>query len=122
MQNDTSVISDAYDLPPLLDILVGLPVDPPSLYFDLEGVNLGRFGSISLVLLHVAPHFTTYIIDIHMLGAAAFSTKNNNGASLKNILVLIFQRGFLTFESTQTLYIAITAYVLIVSSTFSCWS
>ncbi|KAJ5115574.1 hypothetical protein N7526_011455 [Penicillium atrosanguineum] len=85
MQSVTSVISDPRELPRLLDVLVGLPVDPPSLYFDLEGVNLGRLGSISLVLLHVVPRFTTYTIDIHMLGADAFSTKNNTGVSLKTI-------------------------------------
>ncbi|KAJ5771461.1 uncharacterized protein N7511_003512 [Penicillium nucicola] len=79
-------MSDASELPPLLDVLIGLPVDPPSLYFDLEGVNLGRAGSISLLLLHVIPRFATYIIDIHALGAAAFSTENNTGTSLKTIL------------------------------------
>ncbi|CAI7597102.1 unnamed protein product [Penicillium pancosmium] len=86
MQSDTRVISDACELLPLLDSLIGLPVDPPSLYFDLEGVNLGRAGSISLLLLHVAPRSTTYIIDVHVLGAAVFSTRHNTRASLKIIL------------------------------------
>lgn len=72
MQSSTSVISDHRELPPLLDVLVGLPVDPPSLYFDLEGINLGRLSSISLVLLHVVPRSTTYIIDVHTQGADAF--------------------------------------------------
>src|SRR6266480_7382204 len=58
----------------LLDAIISLPVDPPSLYFDLEGIRLGRLGSISLVLLYVTPQFTTYIIDVHILGGEAFST------------------------------------------------
>lgn len=85
MQSDTSIISDLCELPPLLDVLAGLPVDPPSLYLGLKGADLGRLGSSSLLLLHVVPRLTAYIIDIHMLSADAFSTKNTTGASLKTI-------------------------------------
>ncbi|KAH6708747.1 domain-containing protein 1, partial [Leptodontidium sp. MPI-SDFR-AT-0119] len=55
------------------------------LCFDLEGIRLGRLGSISLLLLCVAPKLT-YIIDIHILGNDAFSTTNSTGISLKTIL------------------------------------
>lgn len=85
-QTSTTVIFFIRELLLLLDNLTNLPVDPPSLYFDLEGIRLGRHGSISLVLLYVAPQLMTYIIDIHILGGDAFSTTNSNGNSLKTIL------------------------------------
>ena len=85
-QTGTTVISSARELLLLLDTLIGLPVDPPSLYFDLEGIRLGRFGSVSLGLLYVTPQLMTYIIDVHILGGDAFSTTNSTGNSLKTIL------------------------------------
>lgn len=85
-QTGTTVVSSTHELLLLLDKLISLPVDPPSLYFDLEGIRLGRLGSISLVLLYVTPELMTYIIDIHILGGNAFSTTNSTGISLKRIL------------------------------------
>ena len=71
---------------PLLDSIANLPVNPPSLYIDLKGIDLGRHGSIAILSLHIAPTQKTYLIDIHSLGRAAFSTTNNSGTSLKTIL------------------------------------
>src|ERR1700722_17756539 len=85
-QTGTTVISSPDGLFLLLDTLFGLPVDPPSLYFDLEGIKLGRLGSLSLLLLYVAPQLMTYIVNIHILGAEAFTTINSNGSSLKTVL------------------------------------
>ncbi|KAK5046728.1 hypothetical protein LTR84_007489 [Exophiala bonariae] len=71
----------------LLDSILELPVEPPSLYFDLEGIRLGRLGSISLVSLHVAPHSKTYIVDVNLLCGSAFSTLSTNKEwSLKTVL------------------------------------
>lgn len=81
-----TVVSTIRELFVLLDHLSSLPVDPPSLYFDLEGIRLGRLGSISLVLLYVGPQLMTYIIDVHILGRGAFFTTNCTGNSLKGIL------------------------------------
>jgi exonuclease 3'-5' domain-containing protein 1 len=80
------IISTISDLISLLDSLENLPIDPPSLYVDLEGVQLGRHGSVSLVSLHVLPLRRTYIIDVHILGKLAFTTKVSGGRSLKCIL------------------------------------
>jgi exonuclease 3'-5' domain-containing protein 1 len=33
----------------LIDIIADLPTDPPLLYLDLEGVQLSRHGSISIL-------------------------------------------------------------------------
>lgn len=37
----------------LIDGLSGLQADPPPLYMDLEGVNLSRHGTISLITIYV---------------------------------------------------------------------
>jgi exonuclease 3'-5' domain-containing protein 1 len=71
----------------LLDSILDLPVEPPSLYFDLEGIRLGRLGSISLISLHVAPQSKTYIVDVNLLCGRAFSTlSTSSGCSLKTVL------------------------------------
>jgi exonuclease 3'-5' domain-containing protein 1 len=70
----------------LIDALVNLPTSPPSLYIDVEGVNLSRHGSISILQLLVSPDNQTYLIDIHTLGDKAFSTAGATGQTLKGIL------------------------------------
>ena len=70
----------------LLDDISSLPIDPPSLYIDLEGIKLGRHGSISIISLFVRPIRKTYLIDIYLLGSAAFATTNANSISLRAIL------------------------------------
>ena len=61
----------------LADSLSNLQVSPPSIYIDLEGINLGRKGSTSIVTVYVWPTDQVYLVDIHTLGAAAFSTEGN---------------------------------------------
>jgi len=85
-QTNIMVVDSATTLRSLLDTLIGLAVDPPSLYLDLEGVKLGRHGSISIISLYIAPIKKIYLIDIHKLGKTAFSTTNRSGTSLKTIL------------------------------------
>jgi hypothetical protein len=48
----------------------------------LEGIALGRHGSISILSLYIAPTKKTYLIDIFNLEEAAFSTTTNSGVSL----------------------------------------
>lgn len=85
-KTDVKVVDDVAALFSLLDHLIGLPADPPSLYFDLEGVKLGRLGSLSILSIYVAPTRKVYLVDVHILSSAAFSTTNSNGDSLKAIL------------------------------------
>lgn len=59
----------------VIPILCDLPTSPPSLYVDLEGVDLGKNGTICLMQIYVLPLKRTYLIDVHVLGAAAFKTK-----------------------------------------------
>jgi exonuclease 3'-5' domain-containing protein 1 len=71
---------------PLLDNIISLPVDPHSLYLNLEEIKLCRYGSISIISFYVPPTKKIYIIDIHRLSRTAFSTTNSNAASLQTIL------------------------------------
>ncbi|PKK51353.1 hypothetical protein CI102_3307 [Trichoderma harzianum] len=63
-------------------------IEPP-LYIDLEGEQLGRNGSVSLMTVLVYPgerleHI--FVIDIYTLGNTAFKVVGERGKSLKNIL------------------------------------
>ncbi|KAH7413329.1 ribonuclease H-like domain-containing protein [Cadophora sp. MPI-SDFR-AT-0126] len=49
----------------------------PSLFIDLEGAKLSRYGTISLLTLFLFPNNTTYLIDITTLGALAFTTPSS---------------------------------------------
>ena len=82
-----TVVDSATTLTCPLDSIATLPVDPPSLYFDLEGVRFSRLGSIFLISLYVAPRSETYLIDVHLLRGETFSTlSSNSGHSLKKVL------------------------------------
>lgn len=71
----------------MIDTLAGLPAEPPSIYVDLEGINLSRQGSISILQLYVLPENHTYLVDIHQLQDRAFSTSGKKSDKcLKAIL------------------------------------
>lgn len=83
-----TLIDTITSLAQIIPKLCNLPTSPPSLYIDIEGVNLSRNGSISIVQIYVLPLKHSYLIDVHVLGAAAFTTKSAGvaSASLKTIL------------------------------------
>lgn len=85
-QTEVVVVDSPNALLCFLDSAQNLPVKPPSLYLDLEGIRLGRHGSISVISLYVIPTAKIYLIDIYTLGGAAFSTTNSNSVSLKTVL------------------------------------
>lgn len=60
---------------------------PPSstIYVDLEGKDLSRKGTISLITILVHPQGLMRIIDVLSLEAAAFTTTPDDGRSLKSI-------------------------------------
>jgi exonuclease 3'-5' domain-containing protein 1 len=64
--------------------------DGPSMYLDLEGVNLCRSGSISILTLlldsGVVGNRRVYLLDVHELGARAFTTAGAKGKTLQDIL------------------------------------
>ena len=83
---NSSIIDSTTTNAGLVDTLATLPTSPPSLYLDIERINLSRHGSISIIQLFVPLQNHVFLIDVHVLGAAAFSTQNSNGQTLKHIL------------------------------------
>ncbi|KAH6656033.1 ribonuclease H-like domain-containing protein [Truncatella angustata] len=81
-----SFIDTPTKLSAVLDSIYDLPTNPPSLYIDLEGENLSRHGTISILQLFISSTEQTYLIDIHTLEDMAFTTGNKDGLTLKDIL------------------------------------
>jgi len=79
-------IDTVESLKDVLDVLSSQPTSPPSLYIDLEGVNLSRDGTISILQIFVHPLSRTYLLDVHTMGMELFSTPGALGFSLKEIL------------------------------------
>ncbi|KAL8686044.1 MAG: hypothetical protein Q9218_007386 [Villophora microphyllina] len=71
----------------LIDDLADLPDSPPSLYLDVEGVDLSRQGTISIIQLFAVPKNCVYLIDIYTLGAQTFHATGTDGkTTLRSIL------------------------------------
>lgn len=84
---ETVVIDSLSLLPSVIDrAFIEQVLGVPSLFIDLEGIQLGRHGSISIMSLYMPFNKTVYLIDIYTLGERAFSTVNSDGKSLKFIL------------------------------------
>ncbi|KAL2845522.1 ribonuclease H-like domain-containing protein [Aspergillus pseudoustus] len=98
-------VSTADDVRELINSLERLPNEgPPSIYIDLEGVNLGRDGTVSILQMYVLPYGRTYLVDVHTMKGEAFTTRGGgsgpggngcgdvlagraeNGRTLKDIL------------------------------------
>jgi exonuclease 3'-5' domain-containing protein 1 len=85
----TTIIDTAERVATLVDLIWQLPTDSPSLFIDLEGINLSRNGSISILTLLIQKDETlkhTYLFDIHTLGNLAFNVAGVRGKTLKDIL------------------------------------
>lgn len=59
---------------------------PPRLYVDLEGNNLSRNGTLSLVTILLEPERDVYLVDVTTLGRDAFTTAGADGRTLKSVL------------------------------------
>jgi exonuclease 3'-5' domain-containing protein 1 len=62
------------------------PTERPGLYVDLEGNDLCRHGTLSLVTILAEPRHTVHLIDVKTLGSAAFTTSASNGKTIQQIL------------------------------------
>lgn len=58
----------------------------PFIFVDLEGINLSREGSISLMQLLVPPAPVVHLVDIFTLKGQAFDTVGTAGNTLKDLL------------------------------------
>lgn len=70
----------------LVDILAPLEQTRGSIYLDLEGINLSRHGSISLLQIFVPSCERPFIVDVHTLGIQTFNVSTSEGKTLKNVL------------------------------------
>jgi hypothetical protein len=66
----------------------GKPRSPESgsVAVDLEGVNLGRTGRVSIMQVYASKSKKIWIVDITTLGKKAFDEKDKYGHSLKGML------------------------------------
>jgi exonuclease 3'-5' domain-containing protein 1 len=89
----TEIIDTTEQIGDLVDWLILRHAPPvpysPTMYIDLEGVNLCREGSISILTLIIdtgIPTGRACLIDVHTLGAQAFNTAGSKRTTLKDIL------------------------------------
>ncbi|KAJ0415014.1 hypothetical protein BJY00DRAFT_318209 [Aspergillus carlsbadensis] len=57
-----------------LDNLKSIPNSSPPLFINLEGIDLDHNGSISILSLYAVHKGIIYLVDVHTLGKAAFSS------------------------------------------------
>lgn len=70
-----------------VDNMIDLSNKPPSIYLDLEGENLSRHGTLSIIQIYISTSNEVYLVDVHTLGNAAFVTPGSKSQStLKQIL------------------------------------
>jgi exonuclease 3'-5' domain-containing protein 1 len=89
----TEIINTTKQIGDLVDWLVLRHASPelyePTMYIDLEGVDLCREGSISILTLLIdtgIPTIRVCLIDVHLLGSQAFNTHGIKEKTLKDIL------------------------------------
>ncbi len=56
------------------------------LFVDLEGVNLGRTGTIAIMQLLMPPSRVVYLVDVYRLNAKAFDLTSGDGINLRMVL------------------------------------
>jgi exonuclease 3'-5' domain-containing protein 1 len=82
MANPAIVISGIPGLKAFLDSIT----KSSSLYLDLEGKKLSRYGTLIILTVLVDTTGHVSLIDVQALGLAAFETRGANGKTLREIL------------------------------------
>ncbi|KAI1322363.1 ribonuclease H-like protein [Xylariaceae sp. FL0255] len=81
------LVSTARAISAMVDELSELLIRPPSLYFDVEGINLSLHETISILQIHVRTTGKTSLVDMYTLQEVAFSTQGNNTSlTVKDIM------------------------------------
>lgn len=83
---DVNMINTAPALQTFIAELPEFTDGQPGLYVDLEGNDLSRNGTLSLITILVEPRHTVHLIDVKTLGAAAFTTQDSSGKTIQQIL------------------------------------
>lgn len=84
-----TLIDTTDSLSSLVLTLYNLPTSPPSLYLDIEGENLGKNGTIDIIQIYALPLKHTYLIDVHVLKSAAFTTTSAALASAPSLKAIL---------------------------------
>lgn len=79
---ESALIRDISELRKYLSVLSKFS----ALYMDIEGLNLSRHGTISIITILVHPSNQAQLIDVSALGDLAFSTASEDGKTLRSIL------------------------------------
>ncbi|KAK3669791.1 hypothetical protein LTR78_010308 [Recurvomyces mirabilis] len=83
---EAQMIDSSLSLKTFIDDLPDCKSAEPSLYIDLEGNNLSRNGTLSLITILVEPKHTVHLVDVTGLGKDAFDTAGSNKRTLRQIL------------------------------------
>jgi exonuclease 3'-5' domain-containing protein 1 len=83
---EAQMIDSLSALKTFLDDLPDCTGSVPSLYIDLEGNNLSRNGTLSLITILVEPRHTVHLVDITGLGNQAFQIAGSDHRTLRSIL------------------------------------
>ncbi|KAK0932872.1 hypothetical protein LTR29_015542 [Friedmanniomyces endolithicus] len=83
---DPKFLNNTAALEKFLSDLGNCDGQPLRLYVDLEGNNLSRNGTLSLVTILLEPERDFYLVDVTTLGRDAFTTAGAGGRTLKAVL------------------------------------
>ncbi|KAF5967345.1 3'-5' exonuclease [Fusarium bulbicola] len=78
-------VNNATAIAQLVDFLDEAPAASPSIFIDLEGVDLSRHETISIIQVYYLPTKCTYLSDVYTLRDECFSTPGKNCRTLKEI-------------------------------------
>lgn len=87
--SEYTLVDTTDSLSSVIPTFCGLPTSPPSLYVDLEGEELGKNGTIALIQIYVLPLKHTYLIDVQVLGDAAFTTASKTPVSTPSLKAIL---------------------------------
>jgi exonuclease 3'-5' domain-containing protein 1 len=80
--SDSTLIGNISELRKFLSVLS----KSSALYLDIEGWNLSRHGTVSIITILAHPSNQAQLIDISALGDLAFSTESQDGKTLRSTL------------------------------------
>ncbi|KAI7264314.1 hypothetical protein KC345_g8857 [Hortaea werneckii] len=83
---EVTVVDTKDQIVSVLEALTSLESSSNSIFVDMEGVNLSRHGSISLMQIYAPESRHIFIVDIHLLGVQVSDITGPQGNTLKNKL------------------------------------
>lgn len=81
----TVMIDTAEGVASFVDELFAIETSALTLFVDIEGVDLSRLGSISLIQILARGVEKVFLVDVHTLGKRAFSSPGSNGWTLRAV-------------------------------------